>query len=188
MRFVCAVPFDSQEGSGRPCVSIQADALRHCPLDRFRSDVVADAGIVSIALPLAAARIRDKLEVASPRSSLRPPVGPPPRRGACAPHRLDVETDSARVASDPHRALAATGCHGLPPSSALARARVATSTQVPTQTDGGVGSSSEEPAPNRDTHGHATRSAPHKRSTQRLESSTLPPTATRRHRWVETKK
>jgi hypothetical protein len=42
----------------------QADALRHCPSDRFLSDVVADAGNVTIALPLAAARIRDELEVA----------------------------------------------------------------------------------------------------------------------------
>ena len=178
----------SPEGVRSSAQRIGADALRHCLLDRFRSDVVADVRIVSIALPLAAARIRDKLDVASPRSSLRPLAAPPPQHGACAPHRLDFVASSARVASDPHRALEATGCHGLSPPSALACARVATPTRVPIQTEEGVGSSSEEPAPNRSAHGHATRFAPHKRSTQRLESSALPPTATRRHRWVETKK
>jgi hypothetical protein len=122
----------SPEGARSSTQRVGADALHHCPLDRFRSDVVADVRIVTIALPLAAARIRDELEVASPRSSLRPPAAPPPRRRACAPRRLDCVANSARVASDPHRALEATGCYGPPPPSTLACARDATPAQVPT--------------------------------------------------------
>jgi hypothetical protein len=169
----------SPEGARSSAQRVGADALRHCPLDRFRSDVVTDAGDVSTALPLAAARIRDELEVASPRSSLRTPATMPPRPGACAPQRFDTAADSARVASDPYRASKATGCHGLPSPSALACAKAPHRHEVPARTDEDVGSSSEEPAPNRSAHGHATRFAPHKRSTQRLESSTSPPKATR---------
>jgi hypothetical protein len=111
--------------------------------------------------PWPAARIRDELEVAFPRSSLRSPQR----------HRADVRlaphygstlpADSARVASDPHRALEATGCDGLPLPSAPVCTKTATLTQVPARTDGDVGLSSEEPAPNRSTHGHATQFAPH---------------------------
>jgi hypothetical protein len=96
MRFACALPIDSQEGLGRPCVSSRrvpqarraserspegarsstqrfgADALRHCPLDRFlrrrrrrreRLDCPALGGCTN----------PSKLEVTSPRSSLRTP-------------------------------------------------------------------------------------------------------------------
>jgi hypothetical protein len=67
-------PFNRLPAGIRPSVQqFQADALRHCPSDRFLSDVVADVGNVSIALPLAAARIRDELDVAFPRSFLRSP-------------------------------------------------------------------------------------------------------------------
>jgi hypothetical protein len=97
----------------------------------------------------------------NPRSSLRSPK----RHLAdvrLAPHSgSTLLADSARVASDPHRALEATGCYGLSLPSAPACAKTATPTQVPARTDGDVGSSSEEPAPNRSTHGHATRFAPH---------------------------
>jgi len=57
---------------------------------------------------------------------------------------------------------------------------------MPERTERSVGSSSEEPAPHRGAHGRTTRSAPHERSTQRPESSTLPPMVTRRARWAET--
>jgi hypothetical protein len=74
-----------------------------------------------------------------------------------APHTgLATPADSARVASDPHRALEATGCHGLSSPSTLACARAATPTRVPVRTDEDAGSSSEEPAPNRGAHGRAT--------------------------------
>lgn len=53
-------------------------------------------------------------------------------------------------------------------------------------TDGDSGSSSEEPAPNRNTHGYATRFASHLRSFRRSGSSTSPSMATRNDRRVET--
>jgi hypothetical protein len=56
---------------------VGTDALRHCPSDRYRSDIVTDVGSVSIAVPLAATRTRDELEVAPPCSSFR---SPPARR------------------------------------------------------------------------------------------------------------
>jgi hypothetical protein len=48
------------------------------------------------------------------------------------------------------------------------------------------GSGSEEPAPNRNAHGFATRFASHMCSFQRSGASALPPTVTRCDRWLET--
>jgi hypothetical protein len=53
-------------------------------------------------------------------------------------------------------------------------------------TDDDDGSGSEEPAPNRNTHGFATRFASHLCSLQRSGASALPPTVTRCDRWLET--
>jgi hypothetical protein len=73
---------------------------------------VASVGRTSVALPSATTQTRDKLVAA--RSN-----GPPPRTaGAASPTRgakprpsSAVPTESARVASDPHRTLDATGRH-----------------------------------------------------------------------------
>jgi hypothetical protein len=102
----------------------------------------------------AAARMRDKLAIASPRSFLRTPPAPPHRREACASHQLGLAGGSARVANDPRRALKATGCHGLFPPRPRLR-KVATPTRVPERTEENPGPSSEELAPNRGAHGNA---------------------------------
>jgi len=68
---------------------VGANALRHCLSDRFRSGAVTDVSSVSIAVPLAATRIRDELGVASPCSS---PRSPPARRSDA---ELAPRSDSA---------------------------------------------------------------------------------------------
>jgi hypothetical protein len=86
---------------------------------------------------------------------------------------LATPADSARVASDPHRALEATGCHGLSSPSTLACARAATPTRVPVRTDEDAGSSSEEPAPKprrprtRDMYSRRTNALPNGSSHRR---------------------
>jgi hypothetical protein len=123
------------------------------------------------------------------RVSLQPPsltTCLPLRCGACAPLRLSSTVDSARVANDPHHALEATGCHGVPSPFGPRLHEDRHATPKCQWTDDDVGSSSEEPAPNRNTHGDTTRFAPHLCSPQRPESSALPPTVTRCDRWMET--
>jgi hypothetical protein len=102
-----------------------------------------------------------------------------------SPHREStLPTESARVASDPHRALEATECHGIPSPSPPACAVGAAPTQVPTRTEKDSGLGSEEPAPHHDADAQhsSRRDAPG----QRIGSPMLPPTVTRHHRWVET--
>lgn len=76
-----------------------------------------------------------------------------------APHpKSALPTETARVASDPHRALEATDCHGMPFPSPLACAFGVAPTRVPTRAekDGGLGS--EEPAPHHDVDArHSSR-------------------------------
>lgn len=102
-----------------------------------------------------------------------------------APHpESTLPTESARVASDPHRALEATACHGIPSPSPPACAVGAAPTQVPTRTEEDSGLGSEEPAPDHDADARhsSRRNAPG----QRIGLPVLPPTMTRHHRWMET--
>jgi hypothetical protein len=148
------------EGSRPSMQRVRADALRHCPSDRFRSDAVTDVG-KRLDCPTLGGYANPRR--ARGRAFLVAPSAHRLRRRSDAELALHtgstLPTDSARVANDPHRALEATGCSGLLPPSTPACATAATPTQVPARTGGNVGSSSEEPAPNRLTHGRATNNS-----------------------------
>jgi hypothetical protein len=211
MRFARALPIDSREGSGRPCIGSRrvpvAAALRNAPprgLARprcgsgrmpFATALWTDSAPAS-SPTLETSRLpypwrlhgsetssKSRLLVAASAHPLRhlPGVGLAPHNdSALQLIRLGSQVTLTALWQPP----VATAC--LHPRPSLARESPHRH-EVPAWTSEDPGSSSEEPAPNRSTHGRATRSAPHKRSTQRLESSTLPPKATRRHRWVETR-
>jgi len=111
--------------------------------------------------------------LAAPSRSFRP---------ASSQRRLRIWLGSRATLTTHWKPPAAAAC--LHPRSSLARGSPPTPKCQRTGND--TGPSSEEPAPNRNDHGCATRSAPHSCSSQRSGSSTLPPTVTRCDRWVET--
>ena len=101
-------------------------------------------------LPLAAVRTRDKLEVASPHDSLRSPLAPPRRCGACAPHRFDLADG---FGSGRERPSPRFGSHHV---ADCFRPRLSLAQEPPPRHKcrvgrlESVGSCSEEPGPERD--------------------------------------
>jgi hypothetical protein len=117
-----------------------------------------------------------------------PPARPLPMPGSHpAPEVPASPADSDRVANDPHPAPEATGRHGLPcPRRPPKRPPPNRHECRPDGNESAGSSSPEGPSPDRGAHGLATRFAPHWRSPNEGGSSMLPPTVTRRHRWIET--
>jgi hypothetical protein len=182
MRFTNALPTDSQEGLELPCCGCW-----RCPFPLLvrpvprRGATVRAAGVgrmpfatafgpiplqrrcrrrKRLVCPTLGAVARTKRASSpsrSPCSSLRTPPTSPRQCGACASHQFDSVSGSVWVAKDPHRASKATGCNGLLlPSAPLAQSR---RSDTSAETNGEEpGSSSEELAPNRSAHGHATHS------------------------------
>jgi hypothetical protein len=129
----------------------------------------------------------------SPRSTLRVPLTPPPRRGTKGP-ALARPCLRSRLGS--RTTLVA---HWTPPSTTSRRL-----SSTPAEVEvAGVGACAprrkdgwrrlrapRSPGPVHDARGHATRSAPHERSAQRFGSSVrvfgVATDMTRPHRWMET--
>jgi hypothetical protein len=112
-----------------------------------------------------------------------------PWYGACAPHpkvRPTCGSGSGRERPSP-----CSGSHWMPRSASFptpAEAVVVGPARTPTRSERERRfiELPKEPSPNRDARGPATHFAPHKRSPNEGGPSMLPPTMTRRHRWMET--
>jgi hypothetical protein len=155
------------------------------PLDRFLSDAVAGAGNVSIALTLGvAARDRASSSSQSPRSSLCTPRRRFP--GArLAPHASSAlpadRLGSQKTLTARWKPPDATACSPLGPACAESPLRHECQSERRRTPARAPKNSRRTEAP---TGTRRIRAAI--RSTQRPESSTLPPTVTRRDRWAET--